>query len=110
MYVSGFYHLVAVGLEKDYGSWVINFVMRSYDSRMHELIQTIDSIAFQKLDERLLGYLRQKAAATHSQTILTTHQHIADDLNASREAISRLLKSLEKTKSIKLGRNKIELL
>jgi len=92
-----------------YTSWK-NFVMRSYDSRMRELIQTIDSIAFQKLDERLLGYLRQKAAATQSQTILTTHQHIADDLNASREAISRLLKNLEKTKNIRLGRNKIELL
>ncbi len=92
-----------------YSSWK-NFVMRSYDLRMQELIQSIDSIAFSKLDERLMKYLQQKAAATHSKIILTTHQDIAHDMNASREAISRLLKKLEKEQHIKLGRNKIQLI
>lgn len=92
-----------------YPSWK-NFVMQTYDARMHELIQTIDSIAFNKLDERLLKYLQQKATAIQATTIHTTHQDIAHDMNASREAISRLLKKLEKEQHIKLGRNKIELL
>lgn len=92
-----------------YQSWK-NFVMRSYDQRMRELVATIDSIAFQKMDERLLNYLHQKSAASGSKTIQTTHQQIAYDLNASREAVSRLLKQLEKIGEIKLGRNKIELL
>ena len=92
-----------------YQSWK-NFVMRSYDQRMRELVATIDSIAFQKMDERLLNYLHQKSAASGSTTIQTTHQQIAYDLNASREAVSRLLKQLEKIGEIKLGRNKIELL
>lgn len=92
-----------------YQSWK-NFVMRSYDQRMRELVATIDSIAFQKMDERLLNYLHQKSAASGSQIINTTHQQIAYDLNASREAVSRLLKQLEKIGEIRLGRNKIELL
>ena len=92
-----------------YQSWK-NFVMRSYDQRMRELVATIDSIAFQKMDERLLNYLHQKSAASSSQTIHTTHQQIAYDLNASREDVSRLLKQLEKIGEIKPGRNKIELL
>ncbi len=92
-----------------YQSWK-NFVMRSYDNRMKELMYTIDSIAFKKMDERLLKYLHDKAATLHSKTINTTHQEIAFDLNASREAVSRLLKQLEKQQEVRLGRNQIELL
>lgn len=91
-----------------YQSWK-NFVMKSYDDRMLELVRTIDGIAFKKMDERLLTYLRKKAEATQSNTILTTHQEIAYDLNASREAISRLLKQLEKEGEVMLGRNRIEI-
>jgi len=91
-----------------YQSWK-NFVMLSYDNRMLEMVRTIDSIAFQKMDERLLQYLERKAKVTGSNNISATHQEIAYDLNASREAISRLLKQLEKDGHVKLGRNKIEL-
>lgn len=92
-----------------YMSWK-NFVMTSYDQRMLELVYTLDSIAFKKMDERLLDYLDKKASAVNSQVLSATHQEIAYDLNASREAISRLLKQLEKEGSVKLGRNRIELL
>jgi CRP/FNR family transcriptional regulator len=92
-----------------YPSWK-NFVMTSYDNRMLELVRTIDSIAFKKMDERLMDYLEQKAEANNSRTLNATHQEIAHDLNASREAISRLLKQLEKDGVVQLGRNRIELL
>ena len=92
-----------------YQSWK-NFILSSYDARMTELIKTIDCIAFRKMDYRLLSYLQKKAEATGINIIQATHQKIASDLNASREAISRLLKQLEKDKVVKLGRNKIELL
>jgi CRP/FNR family transcriptional regulator len=92
-----------------YQSWK-NFVMLSYDNKMAELVETIDEIAFKKMDERLLNYLEKKVQATNSNLIQATHQEIAYDLNASREAISRLLKQLEKEGQVKLGRNKIEVL
>lgn len=92
-----------------YQSWK-NFVMTSYDHKMHELVKTIDTIAFKKMDVRLLDYLNKKTKAQNSKVIHTTHQNIAYDLNASREAISRLLKQLEKMGSVRLGRNEIELL
>lgn len=91
-----------------YQSWK-NYVMRTYDQRMMELIHTIDNIAFKRMDERLLDLLKKKAEAVGSRTILVTHQEIAYDLNASREAVSRLLKQLENEGTVRLGRNKIEL-
>lgn len=92
-----------------YPSWK-NFVMTSYDRRMLELVYTIDSIAFKKMDERLLDYLEKKAEANNNRTLQATHQEIAYDLNASREAVSRLLKQLEKDGIVELGRNRIKLL
>ena len=92
-----------------YRNWK-DFIMMAYDHRIMELVQTIDSIAFMRMDERLLKYLEEKAEARGSREINTTHQEIAWDLNASREAISRLLKQLEKREVIQLGRNRITLL
>ncbi len=92
-----------------YKSWK-NFILRSYDLRLHEMVKTIDSISFKKMDDRLLEYIQQKSAVNNSQILHTTHQQIAADLNASREAISRLLKNMEKNKILKLSRNKIEIL
>ena len=89
-----------------YPTWK-NFVMTAYDRRMLELIDTIDQIVFKKLDDRLLDYLRKKARALGQNTLQTTHQEIADDLNVTRESISRLLKNLEKQHKLELGRNQI---
>ena len=90
-----------------YQSWK-NFIMLSYEARFDELLQTIDTIAFQQMDQRLIAYLEKKKQVTQSSTLQATHQEIATDLHASREAISRLLKKLEKDGKVVLGRNKIE--
>jgi len=93
----------------EYHSWR-EFVMTSYNNRFEELFTALDNIAFLKMDERLLRYLASKARSLGQDTLSTTHQEIARELNASREAVSRLLKKLERNKLLKLGRNKIDLL
>lgn len=86
-----------------------NFIVKMYDDRLMELIETIDTIAFSKMDDRLLDYLQKKSSILGSKSISVTHQDIANDINASREAVSRLLKKMEKDQLLKLGRNVIEL-
>ncbi|HMQ47790.1 MAG TPA: Crp/Fnr family transcriptional regulator [Saprospiraceae bacterium] len=92
-----------------YQSWK-NFIMLSYDQKMVELVRVIDSIAFEDMDARLQKYLEARKASTGSPIINATHQEIANDLNASREAISRLLKKLEHAGVVELNRNQIKLL
>ena len=93
---------------QQYGCWK-DFVLTTYSLRFSELLNTIDSIVFQKLDTRLMDYLREKAKIAGGSAIKVTHQDIAYDLHSSREVISRLLKQLERKGGIKLGRNMIEL-
>ncbi|WP_461532539.1 Crp/Fnr family transcriptional regulator [Sinomicrobium sp.] len=105
--------LVMIPVEKmevwmsTYKSWR-QFILQSYHDRLMEMLETIDNIAFLKMDERLLKYLRDKAMIARDEVINTTHQEIARDLNTSRVVISRLLKKLENQGKIQLFRNSIK--
>lgn len=89
-------------------SWY-QFVLETFNFRFEELLHTVDDIAFHQMDERLVNYLIKSAQAAGSRTVETSHQVIANELNSSREVISRLLKSLERQGKVTLGRGKIEL-
>lgn len=90
-----------------YPTWK-QFVMQTFQNRFREMIETIDSIAFLKLDERLVKYFTDRFRKSGITTLQITHQDLAIQLNTSREVISRLLKKLEKEKKIKLSRNFID--
>lgn len=92
-----------------YRTWR-NFVLESYNDRMQELLNTIDNIAFKKMDERLLEYLKNKMTLTGEKIIKNTHHEIALDLHTSRVVVSRLLKVLENDGNIVLHRNSIEII
>ena len=92
-----------------YATWK-SFVMRTIRSRFNELLKSIDQLAFQKLDERLIHYLKEKSKATGSSLINISHEQIANEMASSREVISRLLKRLENEKKLLLYRNQIKVL
>lgn len=91
-----------------YKSWY-HFVLETYRSRFEELLLTLDHIAFRAMDERLEFYLKNHRDSLGTSTIVINHQQIADELNSSREVISRLLKKMEQLGKLRLGRNEIEI-
>lgn len=107
--------LIAIPHEKldewlcKYPGWK-NYIMRSFNERFIELLKSIESIAFHKLDDRLTAYLKERQRLTGSAVIKVSHSLIADELATSRVVISRLLKQLENSKKIILYRNEIKLL
>jgi len=91
---------------RKYKSWY-QFVITSYRDRFEELLKTIDAIAFTNMDERLEFYLKIQVEKLGPH-LKMTHQDIANDLNSSREVISRLLKKMEAKKWLVIHRNSIE--
>lgn len=87
-----------------------NFILQSYQVRFDEMLETIDTLAFMKMDQRLFKYLTDKVKLASSTRLDITHLEIAEDLHTSRVVISRLLKQLEKENKIKLARNSITVL
>lgn len=94
---------------KEHPEW-LDYIFRLYHKRFEELLDIINAIAFKKVDERLLNLLQKKSELTHSETIHTTHEQLANELGTARVVVSRLLKQLEEDGKLKLGRNKITLL
>jgi len=92
-----------------YPEWK-TYISNNYNNRFAELLQVIDLIAFSNMDKQLLHYLEERSKALNTRVLEVTHQEIADELHAHREAISRLLRIMEQKKLVRLDRNNIEVL
>lgn len=107
--------LIAIPHEKldewliKYPSWK-SYVFNSFTQRFNELLKSLENVAFHKLDERLIKYLKNKAKVSGKSSILLSHNQIAEEMGTSRVVISRLLKQLENDNKLLLYRNEIKLL
>jgi CRP/FNR family transcriptional regulator, anaerobic regulatory protein len=91
-----------------YKSWA-QFAVNSYRERFDELLQTIDHIAFRNMDERLVFYLRRHQEQFKTNKVELSFTEIAQDLNSSREVISRLMRKLGDKGIVKLMGTHVEL-
>jgi CRP/FNR family transcriptional regulator, anaerobic regulatory protein len=93
----------------NYKNWYY-FVLETYRSRFEELLLTIDHIAFRNMDERLMFYLKRQQQTLNTNVLQVSNTEIAQELNSSREVISRLMRKLSDKGLIKLCRNNIEII
>ncbi|HCA08349.1 Crp/Fnr family transcriptional regulator [Chryseobacterium sp.] len=94
---------------REHPEW-LDYIFKLYHKRFEELLEIINAISFKKVDERLLNLLNIKSELTGSKTIVITHEQLANELGTVRVVVSRLLKQLEESGKLKLGRNRIALL
>jgi CRP/FNR family transcriptional regulator len=94
---------------REYPQW-LEYIFKLYHKRFEELLEVVNAVTFKKVDERLLLLLQKKAQLTNSSIINITHEQLANELATARVVVSRLLKQLEETGDVELGRNKIVLL
>ncbi len=94
---------------RQYRTWY-HFVIGTYRKRYEELLETIDHIAFQNMDERLEFYLRRHRNSMNTNILKISNTEIAQELNSSREVISRLMKKLSESGKVRLLKNGIEVL
>jgi CRP/FNR family transcriptional regulator, anaerobic regulatory protein len=87
-----------------YKSWY-HFVMDTYRNRIEELLQTIDDIAFRNMDDRLLSYIKREQQVHNSSILTINHTAVAEELNSSREVVSRLMKKVSEKGLIRLLKN-----
>jgi len=86
------------------------YIYEMFNRRYLDLIDTINQLIFNRLDERLFNYLKEKTLLSGNMHISITHQQIATDMGTAREVISRLLKKLELEKKIITNRNQVTIL
>ncbi len=79
------------------------YVFDMFSLRLEDLAILVEDLRFEKIDSRLLGWLKKQ----ENRSIIITHEELASHLGTSREVISRLLKKLELSEDIRLERGKI---
>jgi CRP/FNR family transcriptional regulator len=82
---------------------------QQYNLRYSELLDTINSLLFNKLDKRLYDYLKEKVNLTGKNPLKVSHRQISNELGTAREVISRVMKKLENEGKIKQHTNSIEI-
>lgn len=81
------------------------WIFAAYGTRLADLVFLIEDLLVSDLDGKLCRYLLERS--TQDGVIDLTHQLIAADLGAAREAVSRHLKDLERQGAVKLGRGSV---
>ncbi|MFA9213658.1 MAG: Crp/Fnr family transcriptional regulator [Candidatus Methylacidiphilales bacterium] len=94
---------------KEFPEW-LDYIFRLYHKRFEELLEVVNAVAFTKMDDRLLNFIKKKCQLTNSHSLYITHENLANELGTARVVVSRLLKQMEEKGLVKLGRNKIQLL
>ncbi len=98
------YHEV---LDKQLG-WK-DFLINSMYTHLTDTMQTLEAVAFDRTDNRLVQWLLDQTK-NKAGTIRYTHEAIAVELGTAREVVSRLLGELKGQGAVSLGRGRIEVL
>jgi len=85
-----------------------DFIITSMYRHLTEVMQTLEAVAFDRTDRRLVLWLLEQTGEK-SGTVRCTHESIAVELGTAREVVSRLLGELRNKGLVTLGRGKIEI-
>ena len=96
------------GLSVKYPEW-FRYIIGTLNERIDRLFENIDDLAFGNLEQRILKYLRNFQSHGGEDSIKVTHQEIANDLNSSREVVSRVMKKLQQEGKLVMTRGSIKL-
>lgn len=85
-------------------------LLEIYYSIFVDLVNSIANHVFNDMEEKILFLIHYKSNVLKSNIIETTHEELAQELNSSREVITRILGELVHKNKIKLERGKVILL
>jgi len=83
------------------------YLYKSASEKFTEVMWTMQQILFQKMDQRVAGFLLEELNAGQTDTLQITHDEIARYIGSAREVVTRVLKYLAEQNVIELGRGKI---
>ncbi len=83
---------------------------QQYEDRYTDMIETVHHLLFDKLDKRIIHYLKEKSETLNQNPIKISHRQIAQDLGTAREVVSRVMKQLERDHLVKQLSDAIQLL
>lgn len=107
IYRKDFMHVVSGNME------ILHDVIQLISSRLRELTDKFESLAFQDVYGRVTGFLLQMSREEDGKRMITeklTHHEISTMVGSSREMVSKILKELSNGGYISIDKKKITIL
>lgn len=114
---------ITIEAEKDTEAWVIppklyrklteesaaaaNYTNEVMGSRFSEVMWLMEQIMWNRFDRRLASFLLEESALEGSDSLLITHEKIANHLGSAREVVTRMLRYFQREGLVELPRGTI---
>ena len=114
---------ITIEAEKDTEAWVIppklyrklteesaaaaNYTNEVMGSRFSEVMWLMEQIMWNRFDRRLASFLLEESALEGSDSLLITHENIANHLGSAREVVTRMLRYFQREGLVELSRGTI---
>ena len=105
--------LVTFSLEEKGLEGLVVEVLSYDESKKHlfsDVMHRMQDMLFVRVENRVAQAICQRAELSEKPEITVTHEQLANQINSSREVVSRILKSMEKQNILRLDRGKITIL
>lgn len=86
------------------------YLYKTATEKFSEVMWTMQQILFQRIDQRIAGFLWDEFTYTGNMTLSITHDMIAKNIGSAREVVTKTLKYMAEHKAIELKRGKIIIL
>lgn len=83
------------------------FMNEILSSRMSDVMWILEQILFMSVDKRLASFLIEQAQLEESDTLMITHEQIANHLGSAREVVSRMLRYFTKEGLVEVKRGRV---
>lgn len=87
-----------------------NYLYKKTAERFSNVMWTIQSVLFKKVDQRIAGYLWEEKIRQDSDIVKVTQEDIANEIGSAREVVTKTLKYMASNQLIRTGHGKIEIL
>ncbi|MBR4631437.1 MAG: Crp/Fnr family transcriptional regulator [Treponema sp.] len=85
------------------------FMFETLTKRFSLVMEAMQNLYFEKIDTRVMSYLKRECERTNSSEIFATQEEIAVSINSAREVVARTLKRFERNGQIEMKRGVIKL-
>ena len=89
--------------------YVENFSYKIITEHFSDVMEAVYQLLFMSLEQRIVSFLLNEAAASHSDQIVITQERLAESIGSAREAVSRGLKKLSAAGFLEIKRGVIVL-
>ncbi len=86
------------------------YVFGLFAERLTDVLLLLEEVVFQRMDERLAAILLENAARHQDDTVIATHEELAEEAGTAREVVTRVLKEFSTNGWVEVGRGKVKIL